>query len=185
LSEEIQGFAKHCCYLPKIIDPSALEPTRTEEYFLSTYDQEQSSTPGNMLVLRHYFQEILSIPTHQFKKEMFFVLGDHLTTALDCAAQDQKAVDHSENHADHLSSHAMLSGMMHVCMNMVSNMGKNFWSGSDKNTVSLATLLAILPNRGDINLCKVDFHFLDVVLQTLVIKAVISQFSCSSSSQLA
>jgi hypothetical protein len=189
LSEEIQGFAKHRRHLPKIIDPSALEPTRTEEYFLPTYDQEQSSTQGNMLVLRHYFQEILSIPTHQFEKEMFFVLGDRLTTARDRAAQDQRAVDRSENRADHLSSHAMLSGMMHVCMNMVSNMGKNFWGGPDKDTVSLATLLAILPNRGDINLRKVDFYawlrFLDVVLRALVIKAVISQFGFLSSSQLA
>jgi hypothetical protein len=92
LSEEIQGFTRHRCHLPKIIDPSVLEPTRTEEYFLPTYDQEQSSTQGNMLVLRHYFQEILSIPTHQFEKEMFFVLGDRLTTARDHTAQDQWAV---------------------------------------------------------------------------------------------
>ncbi|KAF8223957.1 hypothetical protein L208DRAFT_1425929 [Tricholoma matsutake] len=159
-------------------NPSVLELTRTEEYFLPTYDQEQSSTWGNMLVLRHYFQEILSIPTHQFEQEMFFILGDHLTTAWDHAAQGQWAVDRSENCADHLSSHVMLTGMMH-----------NFWGGPDKDTISLATLLAILPNHGDINLHKVDFyawlHFLDVVLRALVIKAVISQLGLLSSSQLA
>jgi len=49
-----------------------------------------------MIVLRHYFLEVLALPKSIFERIMFFILRDPLTTARDRAAQDQRAVDRSE-----------------------------------------------------------------------------------------
>jgi hypothetical protein len=63
-------------------------PHKTEEYYLPTFDQEQGSTRGNMIVLRHYFLNVLALPKNVFERVMFFILGDCLTTARDRAAQN-------------------------------------------------------------------------------------------------
>ncbi|KAJ6545288.1 hypothetical protein B0H19DRAFT_955252 [Mycena capillaripes] len=161
---------------------------KTEEYFLPTYDQEQSSTRGNMLVMEHYYRDVLAMPKKTFEERFGFLLGDRLTTARARAAQDQRALDRSEDRIDHLSGFAMLSGIMHICMNMISNIGKNYWGGADKDGVSLQTLLQQLPNRSDINLRKIDFYawlrFLDVVLRALVLKAAISVLDLKSAEDL-
>ncbi|KAK6977808.1 hypothetical protein R3P38DRAFT_3267011 [Favolaschia claudopus] len=111
-----------------------------------------------MLVMEHYYQEVLAMPKETFEERFNFLLGDRLTTARARAAQDQRAVDRSEDRIDHLLSFAMLSGLMHICMNMISNIGKNYWGGSNKDEMSLITLLQLLPNRSDINLRKIDFY---------------------------
>ncbi|KAJ7629163.1 hypothetical protein DFH06DRAFT_1006324, partial [Mycena polygramma] len=118
----------------------------------------------------------------------FDLLGDLLTTARDCAAPDQRAVDRSEDRIDHLSSFETLSGLMHFVMNMISNIGKNTWGGANKDPVSLLTLLEKLPDRSNINLRKIDFYawlrFFDVVLQALVLRAAMVLLRVTSPAQL-
>ncbi|KAJ7802254.1 hypothetical protein B0H14DRAFT_3092260 [Mycena olivaceomarginata] len=166
LCDEVEGLGSHRKDISDFFDPHALPSKRTEEYFLPTYDQEQSSTRGNMLVIEHYFCDILGIPKEVFEERFFFLLGDRLTTARDRAAQDQRAVDRSEYRVDHLSSFEVTSGIMHC---------KNTWGGANKDAVSLLTLLEKLPNRTNINLRKIDFYawlrFLDTVLRALVLRA--------------
>ncbi|KAJ6631799.1 hypothetical protein B0H10DRAFT_1770811, partial [Mycena sp. CBHHK59/15] len=161
---------------------------KSEEYFLPTYDQEQSSTRGNMLVIDHYYRDIFAIPEHVFDSRYSFLLGDRLTTARDRAAQDQRAVDCSEHLIDHLSSFEAFSGIMHFVMNKIQNLGKNAWGGANKDAVSLLTLLERLPNRSNINLRKIDFYawlrFLDVVLHTLILRAAMVILNVSSGTQL-
>jgi len=96
LSKDIKCFSKFQDTLPKFSDPLAIPPHKTERYYLPTFDQEQGSTQGNMIVLRHYFLEVLALPKSIFERIMFFILRDPLTTARDRAAQDQRAVDRSE-----------------------------------------------------------------------------------------
>ncbi|KAJ6572935.1 hypothetical protein B0H10DRAFT_1839026 [Mycena sp. CBHHK59/15] len=55
LCDEIAALSSHRNDLPEFFDPHALSAAKTEEYFLPTYDQEQSSTRGNMLVIEHYY----------------------------------------------------------------------------------------------------------------------------------
>ncbi|KAF8128810.1 hypothetical protein K438DRAFT_2000147 [Mycena galopus ATCC 62051] len=188
LVEAVKAWAEHRSIIPKLTDPHALPAEKTEEYFLPTYDQEQSSTRGNMLVIGHYYRDVLAMPKEIFEERFGFLLGDRLTTARARAAQDQRALDLSEDRIDHLSSFAMLSGIMHVCMNMISNIGKNYWGHSDKDGVSLLTLLQILPNRSDINLRKIDFYawlrFLDVVLRALILGAAMSVLDLTSPDDL-
>ncbi|KAJ7679456.1 hypothetical protein DFH06DRAFT_1078921 [Mycena polygramma] len=188
LVEAVQGWAEHSGKVAKFDDPFSLPALKTEECFLPTYDQEQSSTRGNMLVMEHYFQEVLSMPKATFEERFTFLLGDRLTTARARAAQDQRALDRSEDRVDHLSSFAMLSGVMHICMNMIGNIGKNYWGGADKDGVSLLTLLQKLPNRSDINLRKIDFYawlrFLDVVLRALVLRAAMLVLHLQSPDEL-
>ncbi|KAK7013388.1 hypothetical protein R3P38DRAFT_2546058 [Favolaschia claudopus] len=188
LVEGVQDWSHHQSSIPVFADPFALPAEKTEEYFLPTYDQEQSSTRGNMLVMEHYFKDVLAMPATIFEERFGFLLGDRLTTARARAAQDQRALDRSENRLDHLSSFAMLSGVMHICMNMISNLGKNYWGGADADDVSLATLLRLLPNRNEINVRKIDFYawlrFLDVVLRALVMKAAMSVLGLNSPEKL-
>ncbi|KAK7006963.1 hypothetical protein R3P38DRAFT_2646553, partial [Favolaschia claudopus] len=177
LVDGVRAWAEHREIIPKFADPHALPSQKTEEYFLPTYDQDQSSTRGNFK--HHYYQEVLAMPKETFEERFNSLLGDRLTTARARAAQDQRAVDRSEDRIDHLSSFAMLSGLMHICMNMISNIGKNYWGGSNKDEMSLITLLQLLPNRSDINLRKIDFYaclrFLKVILRhgALVLRAAI------------
>ncbi|KAK6984408.1 hypothetical protein R3P38DRAFT_2575985, partial [Favolaschia claudopus] len=160
----------------------------TELYYLPTYDQEQGSTRGNMLVLQHYFLEVLRIPKDVFERIMFFVLGDRLTTARDRAAQDQRALDRSEYRADHLSSIAVTSGLMHQCLNFIENVGKNYW-GDSGDLISLTDLKNVLPNREEINLRKFDFYawlrFLDVILRSLIVRASMVSLNLSTITALA
>ena len=120
---------------------------------------------------------------------MFFVLGDRLTTARDRAAQDLRGVDRSADRADHLSSLAMTSGLMHVCLNFIQACARNFWGGSKRDAVSLQTLRDILPNRSDINIQKFDFYawlrFLECTLRSLVITAAVSILAVDGVDQLA
>ncbi|KAJ7816520.1 hypothetical protein B0H14DRAFT_3148604 [Mycena olivaceomarginata] len=152
LCEQIEEWSKFSWVVQDFTDPHAIPPTKNEEYFLPTYDQEQSSTRGNMLVIEHYFKNVLRIPAGVFEDRNFFLLGDRLTTARDRAAQDQRAVDLSEHRLDHLSSFVVLSGMMHFVLNQIQNIGKNTWGGTDQDAVSLSTLLEKLPNHSNINL---------------------------------
>ncbi|KAK7021001.1 hypothetical protein R3P38DRAFT_3318279 [Favolaschia claudopus] len=167
LAEEIASFAAY-----------------KDKYFLPTYDQEQSSTRGNMLVIEHYFIDVLKVPKEVFDKKNYFLLGDKLTTARDQAAQDQRAIARSEYRVDHLASFELLSGLIHVCLNQIQNMGKNTWGASGKDPVSLSTLLAKLPNTTALNLRKVDFYawlrFFDVVLRSLVLRAAMVVLRCST-----
>ncbi|KAJ7064236.1 hypothetical protein C8F01DRAFT_1209388 [Mycena amicta] len=188
LCDFIPSLATHRNELPKFTDPFALPHEKSEEYFLPTFDQEQSSTRGNMLVIDHYFQRILQIPKAVFKRRNFFLLGDRLTTARDCAAQDQRAVDRSEDRIDHLSSFTALSGLMHFVMNMVHNIGKNAWGTGNQDSASLLTLCDKLPNRSNINVRKIDFYawlcFLDVILRALVLRAAMVTLRLTDSTQL-
>ncbi|KAJ7794565.1 hypothetical protein B0H14DRAFT_2621768 [Mycena olivaceomarginata] len=59
LSEEVKGFLEHHKHVQCITDPHALPFSQSEEYYLPTFDQEQSSTQGNMKVMEHYFQNVL------------------------------------------------------------------------------------------------------------------------------
>ncbi|KAJ7795949.1 hypothetical protein B0H14DRAFT_2620413 [Mycena olivaceomarginata] len=91
LSEEVKTMSKfHGEY--KLSDPHALPTVRSEEYYLPTYDQEQGSTRGNMLVMGHYYGDVLQVPKLTFQSRYFFLLGDRLTTARERAAQDQRSV---------------------------------------------------------------------------------------------
>lgn len=165
--------------IPQFEDDLAIPPTRTEEYYLPTFDQEQGSTRGNMVVLQHYFGKVLNIPKDTFEHTMFLVLGDRLTTVRDRAAQDQRAVDRSAHRFDHLSSYAMVSGLMHFVLNFIEALSKNAWgSTGSTDPVSLVTLRDILPNRHlTINPKRIDYYgwlrFLDVILRSLVIQAAL------------
>ncbi|KAJ7888699.1 hypothetical protein B0H14DRAFT_1194117 [Mycena olivaceomarginata] len=187
LCEQIEEWSKFSWVVQDFTDPHAIPPTKNEEYFLPTYDQEQSSTRGNMLVIEHYFKDVLRIPAEVFEDRNFFLLGDRLTTARDRAAQDQRALDLSEHRLDHLSSFVVLSGMMHFVLNQIQNIGKNTWGGTDQDAVSLSTLLEKLPNRSNINLRKIDFYawlrFFDVILQALVLRAAMVLLNISSHKQ--
>ena len=66
-----------------------------------------------MIVLRHYFLNVLALPKPIFERLMFFILGDRLTTARDRAAQNQRAVDSSEYKIDHLTSFCMVTPRAH------------------------------------------------------------------------
>ncbi|KAF6743281.1 hypothetical protein DFP72DRAFT_977135 [Ephemerocybe angulata] len=105
--------------IPKCEEPKPIKPIKTEEYYLPTFDQEQGSTRGNMVVLEHYWGKVLDIPKKTFDDTAFTVLGDRLTVARDRAAQDQRAVDLSPNSFDHLSSFNMVGGLMHYELNFV------------------------------------------------------------------
>jgi hypothetical protein len=187
LSQEVKTMSKfHGEY--KLSDPHALPTVRSKEYYLPTYDQEQGSTRGNMLVMGHYYGNILQVPKLTFQSRYFFLLGDRLKTARECAAQDQRSVDRSEHRFDHLSSFQVLSGMMHFVLNQIQNIGKNTWGRSTADSVSLSTLLGKLPNRTNINLKKVDFYawlrFFDVILHALVLRAAMVVLNLSSPAKL-
>jgi len=92
----VKGLSTFQRNLPKFDDVLAIPAHKTKWYYLPTFDQEQGSTRGNMIVLRHYFLEVLALPKPIFQRTMFFILGDRLTTARDRAAQDQRAVDRSD-----------------------------------------------------------------------------------------
>lgn len=133
--------------LPKFDEPNPISPTRAEEHYLPTFDQEQGSTRGNMIVLEHYFGKVLDIPKKTFEDTIFTVLGDRLTVARDRAAQDQRALDTSPHAFDHLSSFRMVGGLMHYEMNFISAIAGNAWgSSTHKDSVSLSTLQKLLPN---------------------------------------
>ncbi|KAJ7875502.1 hypothetical protein B0H14DRAFT_2501627 [Mycena olivaceomarginata] len=188
LAEEIAGLSVHYKEFGKFFDPHALPITKTEEYYLPTYDQEQASTRGNMLVMEHYFRDVLQIPKETFQARNFFLLGDRLTTARERAAQDQRSVDRSEHRFDHLASFEVLSGIMHFVMNQVQNIGKNAWGGTGQDSVSLSKLLEKLPSHANINLKKIDFYawlrFLDVILRGLVLRAAMVLLKVSSPEKL-
>lgn len=188
LAEEIAGLSVHHKEFGKFFDPHALPITKTEEYYLPTYDQEQASTRGNMLVMEHYFRDVLQIPKETFQARNFFLLGDRLTTARERAAQDQRSVDRSEHRFDHLASFEVLSGIMHFVMNQVQNIGKNAWGGAGQDSVSLSKLLEKLPSHANINLKKIDFYawlrFLDVILRGLVLRAAMVLLKVSSPEKL-
>ncbi|KAI0782725.1 hypothetical protein C8Q75DRAFT_885922, partial [Abortiporus biennis] len=181
LSQHLPVFTCFSSSILVLADPHAITPHKTELYYLPTFDQEQASMKGNIVVLTHYFLTILQLPKDVFENIMFFILGDWLTTARDRATQDQRSVDHLPYRVDHLSSFAMTSGLMHHCLTMIQNIGQNFW-GSDGSTdaVSLSKLRDLLPNRTNVNLRKIDFYawlqFLDVVLCSLVIAAATVSF---------
>ena len=185
LTKEIESFHVLQSTIPEFKDPNAIPPHKTECYYLPTFDQEQGSTRGNMAVLEHYFLDVLQIPKPVFERTMYFVLGDRLTTARDRAAQDQHAVDQSDYRVDHLSSFAMTSGLMHVCLNFIINIGKNLWGETSNDPMSLRLLHDMLPGRAEI---KVDFYawlrFLDVILRALVLSAAVSAQNMDSLSSL-
>ncbi|KAF5335323.1 hypothetical protein D9611_011724 [Ephemerocybe angulata] len=174
LVDEIKSLSHLSSRLPEFEDVHAMKVTKTEEHYLPTFDQEQGSTRGNMVVLEHYFQDVLGIPKATFEDTMFTVLGDRLTTARDRAAQDQRAVDRSKDRFDHLSSFAMISGLMHYGLNFMKAMGGNFW-GTAQDPVSLAALRDQLPNRENVQPQKVDYYawqrFLDVIMRGLMLRA--------------
>ncbi|KAJ7684985.1 hypothetical protein DFH06DRAFT_1313354 [Mycena polygramma] len=188
LCDELDGLRSNRNDLVDFFDPHALPDTKSEEYFLPTFDQEQSSTRGNMLVIEHYFRDVFCIPKSTFEDRNFFLLGDRLTTARDRAAQDQRAVDRSEDRIDHLSSFETLSGLMHFVMNQIANVGKNAWGGANKDAVSLLTLLEKLPNRNNINLRKINFYawlrFFDTILRALVLRAAMMILRVTSYAEL-
>ena len=103
-------------------------------------NQEQALTCGNMIVLWHYFLEVLALPKEILDQVMYFLLGDQLITAQDCAAQDQCAVDCLDDVADHLTSHAVVSGVIHVHINKMISTFYNSQGGTNKDTVSLPTM---------------------------------------------
>ncbi|KAI0337892.1 hypothetical protein BDW22DRAFT_1339041 [Trametopsis cervina] len=190
LTSDIKSFAQFRSALPSFHDPHAITAQRTERHWLPTFDQEQGSTRGNMVVLEHYLLDVLRIPKAQFEQCMVGVLGDRLTTARDRAAQDQRALDRSSDRADHLSSILLTSGMMHQCLNMVINIARNaFGDTSNHDEVSLSVLRDLLPNRDSLNLKKVDFYawlrFLDVVLRSLVLAAVIAHLNVGNRDRIA
>ncbi|KAK6964724.1 hypothetical protein R3P38DRAFT_2591652 [Favolaschia claudopus] len=176
LGEEVETLALHRNLLGPFHELNPLPVKKSEEYFLPTYDQEQGSTRGNMLVIEHYFRDILKMPAAFFEEHNSFLLGDRLTTARDRAAQDQRAIDRSENRFDHLESFSVISGLMHVCMNQIQNMARNtFGTAGGKDSVSLASLLERLPSNRNLNVKKIDFYawlrFFDVVLRAFVLRA--------------
>lgn len=162
--------------MPSFLEDNPIPPHRTEEYYLPTFDQEQGSTRGNMVVLEHYFSKVLAIPKKTFEERMFTVLGDRLTVARDRAAQDQRAVDTSPHAFDHLSSFAMVGGLMHYEMNFIAAVAGNAWGKPGVcDAVSLMTLQKLLPNRTEVNPKKINYYawlrFLHAIFQALVLKA--------------
>ncbi|KAF6745044.1 hypothetical protein DFP72DRAFT_824883 [Ephemerocybe angulata] len=176
--------------IPKFTEANPIAPIKTEEHYLPTFDQEQGSTRGNMIVLEHYWTKVLGIPKAAFEDTMYTVLGDRLTVARDRAAQDQRAVDLSPHAFDHFSSFSMVGGLMHYEMNFIAAFAGNSW-GTEGSTdaVSLSTLHKLLPNRGDVNPRKINYYawlrFLDVVLQALVLKAAMTSTKKSTPEALA
>ena len=73
LVEEVPSFSGFRSTLVAFEDPRAIKPHRTEEYYLPTFDQEQGSTRGNMIVLKHYFLKVLALPKEVFETVMFFI----------------------------------------------------------------------------------------------------------------
>ena len=188
LAGDVSAFRKFAGRIPAIHDPSAITPHVTERHFLPTFDGEQGSTRGNMEVIRHYFVDVLKLPTETFESTMHFILGDRLTTVRDRAAQDQRTVDRSPHAIDRLSNFALTSGLMHQCMNQIHNIVRNSWGGAAKDDVSLITMRDILPNRGNLNTRKIDFYawlrFLDVTLHALVTTAVTTHLGCESADRI-
>jgi hypothetical protein len=141
-----------------------------------------------MIVLRHYFLDVLALPKPVFERILFFILGDRLTTARDRAAQSQRAVDRSMHKVDRLASFRMVSGVMHVCMNQIQNIGKYAWGGDSDDSVALKTLRDILPNRSGLNTKKIDFYgwlqFMDATLFSLVMKAAMTELQFTSTNDL-
>ncbi|KAF8168390.1 hypothetical protein B0H34DRAFT_645973 [Crassisporium funariophilum] len=176
LVDKIKSLSYLSSRLPKFKDVHAMEVTKTEEHYLPTFDQEQGSTRGNMVVLEHYFQDVLGIPKATSEDTMSTVLGNWLTTARDRAAQDQCAVDRSKDRFDHLSSFAMISGLMHYGLNFMKAMGGNFWGTTqDPDPVSLAALQDQLPNCENVQPQKVNYYawqqFLNVIMRGLMLHA--------------
>lgn len=183
LSHDLPGCKRFASSIVAISDPSAIQPHITHRYYLPTFDQEQSSTRGNMIVLEHYFLEVLKMPKSVFEDVRVFVLGDRLTTARDRAAQDQRSVDTSPSRFDHLSCFEMLGGLMHYCLNMVQNFGRVYWGTTDAtDPLSFQTLRDELPNRAGINTRKYDFYawlrFLNVILRSLAVSAALAHLNC-------
>lgn len=83
LAEDIECFSMFKGNIAALEDPTAIPPEKMEEYYLPTFDQEQGSTRGNMLVLTHYFGKVLNLAKDVFERVMFTVLGDRLTTVRD------------------------------------------------------------------------------------------------------
>jgi len=79
----LKKSAVFLCPSPPFFDPRALVPEKTEEFYLPTFNQEQGSTCGNMIVLNHYWLVVLLVTKSIFDQLMFFLLGDQLTTARD------------------------------------------------------------------------------------------------------
>ncbi|KAK6984254.1 hypothetical protein R3P38DRAFT_2806622 [Favolaschia claudopus] len=188
LAEEVGTLSEYRNLLGPFHETHELPAKKTEEYFLPTFDQEQTSTRGNMIVLDHFFRDVLKVPNEVFENKNYFVLGDRLTTARDRAAQDQRALDRSEHRFDHLASISILSGLMHVSMNQVQNIGRNTWGTAGAfDALSLATLLSKLPNSPNLNLKKLDFYawlrFFDVILRALVMRAAMVILDISSVEQ--
>lgn len=180
LTEDIKPLEGLARRISSFEDNAALKPQKTEEYYLPTFDQEQGSTRGNMVVLQHYFGKVLDIPPDTFERSMFIVLGDRLTTARDRAAQDQRAVDRSEHRFDHLSSYSMVNGLMHFVLNFIEALSRNSWGSSGAvDSTCLLTLRDLLPNRqSTVNPKKIDYYawlrFLDAILRSLVIQAALT-----------
>jgi hypothetical protein len=68
LAEEVDIFHAHLNIFGEFFDPHAIVTKKSEEYFLPAYDQEQSSTRGNMHVLDHYYKDVLKIPNEVFEE---------------------------------------------------------------------------------------------------------------------
>lgn len=81
LTKEVSSWSHFCRLLPKFTDPDTLPPHKTKQYFLPTFDQEQGSVRGNMVVLRHYFLKVLKVAKEFFETNVISALGDRLTTA--------------------------------------------------------------------------------------------------------
>ncbi|KIM91756.1 hypothetical protein PILCRDRAFT_94385 [Piloderma croceum F 1598] len=173
LGDEVKIFANFLPDLPKIKDPRAMPAHKTEEYYLLTFDQEQGSTRGNMIVLEHYWLKTLAVPKSVFEDTSFSILGDRLTTARDRAAQDH---------------FRMISGVMHICMNMIQNMGRNTFGGTNRDAVSMDTLRGVLPNHSALNTKKIDFYgwlqFMDAILRALTLAAAMALLDLTTTKQL-
>ncbi len=185
LSRDLPGCEHFASEITRLTDPHAITPHRTQRYYLPTFDQEQSSTRGNMSVLDHYFLDVLNIPKDTFESRKYFVLGDRLTMARVRAAQDQRSVDKSTSRFDHFSCFELLGGLMHYCLNMIQNFGRVHWGQTGAtDALSLQTLRAQLPNRTNINTRKYDFYawlrFLNVVLRSLLVSAALAELGCDT-----
>lgn len=55
LTHDVSALKPFRSSLPCFVDPSAIPSHKTERYYLSTLDQEQGSTRGNIEVIHHYF----------------------------------------------------------------------------------------------------------------------------------
>jgi hypothetical protein len=82
----------------------------------------------------------------------------------------------------------MVSGLMHVCMNKIQNIGKNAWGGDSSDPVSLKALRDTLLNCSNINTTKIDFYgwlqFMDAVLRSLVMKAAMVELKITLAKEL-